>query len=47
MSKKGFIAAALVAASGAGFAQTTIGGATLIDTATVINGTVSPTTFLT
>ena len=47
MLKRCFIAAALVAASGAGVAQTVIGGATLIDTATVINGTVNPTTFLT
>jgi len=47
MLKRCFIAATLVAASGAGLAQTVIGGATLIDTATVINGTVTPTTFLT
>ncbi len=47
MLKRCFIAAALAAASGAGFAQTVIGSATLVDTATVINGTVTPTTFLT
>ncbi len=47
MLKRCFVAAALVAASGATFAQTTIGSATLIDTATVIGGTVSPTSFLT
>lgn len=47
MLKRCLIAAALVAASGAGVAQTVIGGATLQDTATVINGTVDPTTFLT
>ena len=46
MFKRIFVAAALATAASAGFAQTTIGGATLIDTATVINGTVNPTTFL-
>lgn len=46
MLKRTFVAAALATAASAGFAQTTIGGATLIDTATVINGTVNPTTFL-
>jgi hypothetical protein len=40
-------AAALAALATAGQAQTVIGGATLVDTATVINGTVTPTTFLT
>jgi hypothetical protein len=47
MAKRIVIACALAAAASAGFAQTVIGGATLIDTATVINGTVNPTTFLT
>lgn len=47
MAKRIVIAVALAAAASAGFAQTTIGGATLIDTATVINGTVNPTSFLT
>lgn len=47
MLKKIAIAAALAATATAGWAGTVIGGATLLDTATVINGTVSPTTFLT
>ena len=38
MAKRIVIAFALAAAAGAGFAQTTIGGATLIDTAAAING---------
>jgi hypothetical protein len=47
MAKRIVIACALAAAASTGFAQTIVGGATLIDTATVINGTVNPTTFLT
>ena len=47
MLKKIAIAAALAATATAGSASTVIGGATLIDTAAVISGTVSPTTFLT
>ena len=47
MFKRCLIAAALAAASGAGLASTVVGGATLSDTATVINGTVNPTSFLT
>ncbi len=47
MLKRLAIAAALAASASAGFAQTVIGGATLIDTATVISGTVTPTTYLT
>ena len=47
MLKRCFIAAALAAASCAGLAQTVIGGATLSDTATVISGTVTPTSYLT
>lgn len=47
MLKTIFVTAALATAATAGFAQTPIGGATLVDTAAVISGTVSPTTFLT
>ena len=47
MSKKMAIAAALAVTTSAGWAGPTIGGATLLDPATVIAGTVSPTTFLT
>ena len=47
MARRIVIACALAAAASTGFAQTIIGGATLIDTDTVINGTVNPTTFLT
>ena len=47
MFKQIAIAAALATSASAGFAGTVIGGATLLDTATVINNTVSPTTFLT
>lgn len=36
----------LVASASTSFATTTVGGATLIDNATVINGTVAPTTYL-
>ncbi len=46
MLKRIAIATAL-AASGTAWGGTVIGGATLLDTATVISGTVSPTTFLT
>jgi len=47
MFKQVAIAAALATSASAGLAGTVIGGATLLDTATVINNTVSPTTFLT
>ncbi len=47
MLKRSLCAVVLAAASTAGVAQTPVGGATLIDNATVINGTVNPTTFLT
>src|SRR5450631_2747462 len=47
MLKRIAIAAALAAAASAGWASTVIGGATLLDTATVLPGTVTPTTFLT
>lgn len=47
MLKRIAVAVALTALGTAGHAQTVIGGATLIDTATVINGTVAPTTYLT
>jgi hypothetical protein len=47
MLKRIAIAAALAMLASAGLAQTVVGGATLIDTATVINGTVTPTTYLT
>jgi hypothetical protein len=47
MFKRLAIAAALATSASAGFAQTVIGDTTLIDTATVISGTVTPTTFLT
>ncbi len=47
MFKKIAIAAALASSASVGFAGTVIGGATLLDTATVVNGTVAPTTFLT
>ena len=40
-------AAAVAACASSALATTTVGNATLLDTATVVNGTVSPTTFLT
>jgi hypothetical protein len=46
MLKRFALAAGLATAATVGFAQTPVGGATLIDTAAVISGTVSPTTFL-
>ena len=47
MFKRTLITAAILAASAtSAFATTTIGGATLIDNATVNSGTVSPTTYL-
>lgn len=47
MNKKYVITAALISASITNaYATTTIGGATLIDTAVVHSGTVSPTTYL-
>jgi hypothetical protein len=47
MLKRIAIAAALAAVTVSGWAGTVIGGATLLDTATVLPGTVTPTTFLT
>jgi len=47
MLTRTIVAAALAAASTAGLAQTVVGGATLIETATVHSGTVSASTFLT
>jgi|SRR5664279_1603408 len=47
MSKQLFVAAALAAAVSGAWATTTVGNATLVDTAAVHSGTVSPTTFLT
>lgn len=47
MLTRTIIAAALAAACTAGFAQTTVGGATLIETAVVHDGTVSASSFLT
>src|SRR3982751_2051088 len=46
MFKRIAIAAALASAASAGLAQTTVGGATLIETAVVHSGTVSAGTFL-
>jgi len=47
MLKNLAVGAVLAASAIASFAQTPVGGATLIDTATVVNGTVTPSTYLT
>ena len=46
MFKQIAIAAALATSASAGLAGTTVGGATLLDNAALITGTVSPKTFL-
>ena len=47
MLKRMAIAAALATSATAGWAGTTIGGATPLDTVTLLTGPITPTTFLT